>query len=377
MRRLECLDGLRGLLAVYVMLSHMAPFAALPEWLTQPLSHGGAAVDVFFILSGLVITRSLGSFVWQPRPFLIARTMRIFPTYLPVLALAVLVQPIPADFAALPWIGPDSQAHGIWAQGWPADWAAELVAHLTMTHGLFPACVLPNVWVSFLGAAWSLSTEWQFYVLVLFAGRWLRSDRHDRLPLLALGFLALATAGIAWQAAAPAPWQFSRAFLPLKAHYFALGIASAALLQGQTRLYTPILGAGLGLIAAQGDWDKLLVPLFWTLCLGAERVPAAPGLRLVGRVLRCQPMLWCGAISYPLYLVNEPIQKPLGFILGRIAAGDPALFTVLWVPLALVLPLWAAAWLHRRVEVPAMRWGHALARSTRTGPTRHMLEAGG
>ncbi|MBN8930134.1 MAG: acyltransferase [Rhodospirillales bacterium] len=377
MRRLECLDGVRGLLAVYVMLSHMAPFAALPDWLTQTLSHGGAAVDMFFILSGLVITRSLASFDWQPRPFLIARATRIFPTYLPVLALAVLVQPIPADFAALPWIGPDSQARGIWAQGWPADWGAELAAHLTMTHGLFPAGVLPNVWVSFLGAAWSLSTEWQFYVLVLFTGGWLRSDRRDPLPLLALGFLALATAGAAWQAAAPAPWQFSRAFLPLKAHYFALGIASAALLQGQSRLYAPILGAVLGLIAAQGGWDKLLVPLAWTLCLGAERRPAAPGLRMVGHILRCPPMLWCGAISYPLYLVNEPIQKLLGFLLGRIAAGEAALFTLLWIPLALVLPLWAAAWLHAHVEAPAMRWGHALARSLRTGSTRRMLEAEG
>lgn len=57
MKRLECLDGLRGVLAVYVMLGHMAPFAALPSWIAGSLSHGGAAVDVFFMLSGLVILR--------------------------------------------------------------------------------------------------------------------------------------------------------------------------------------------------------------------------------------------------------------------------------------------------------------------------------
>ena len=61
MRRLECLDGLRGMLAVYLMLGHLAPFAVLPAWLQDAVSHGGAAVDVFFILSGLVITRSLSS----------------------------------------------------------------------------------------------------------------------------------------------------------------------------------------------------------------------------------------------------------------------------------------------------------------------------
>ena len=59
MKRLECLDGLRGLLAVYVLLGHMAPFAVLPGWIQLAVSHGGAAVDVFFVLSGLVITQSL------------------------------------------------------------------------------------------------------------------------------------------------------------------------------------------------------------------------------------------------------------------------------------------------------------------------------
>ena len=55
MKRLECLDGLRGVLAIYVALGHMAPFAMLPLWLQSGVSHGGAAVDVFFILSGLVM----------------------------------------------------------------------------------------------------------------------------------------------------------------------------------------------------------------------------------------------------------------------------------------------------------------------------------
>ena len=59
MRRMECLDGLRGVLAVYVLLGHMAPFAAAPRWLAGLFSHGGAAVDMFFILSGMVIVGSL------------------------------------------------------------------------------------------------------------------------------------------------------------------------------------------------------------------------------------------------------------------------------------------------------------------------------
>src|SRR5208282_1179313 len=133
-KRLECLDGLRGALALYVLLTHMAPFAVLPPALLALLSHGEAGVDLFFMLSGLVIVRSLEQFDYHARPFLIARAARIFPVFLPVFAFAVAVQPVAVDFAHMPWIGPDSTARLIWSDGWPASWALELAAHLTMLH---------------------------------------------------------------------------------------------------------------------------------------------------------------------------------------------------------------------------------------------------
>ena len=101
MKRLECLDGLRGLLAVYVMLSHMAPFAVLPTWIAHPLSHGGAGVDMFFILSGLVIVGSLEKYHLQVRPFLIARAARIFPVFLIMFTFALTVQPLPHDLESI------------------------------------------------------------------------------------------------------------------------------------------------------------------------------------------------------------------------------------------------------------------------------------
>src|ERR1700733_329899 len=228
MKRLECLDGLRGVLAVYVMLGHLAPFAMIPGWIAQPWSHGNAAVDVFFILSGLVIVQSLESFGWRGRGFLIARAARIFPVYLAMLLVAVAVQALPTDFARLPWIAADSPARDIWSVGWPRAWLAELVAHLTMTHGLLPDAIIPGAWVSFLGSAWSLSTEWQFYVLALLLGVRVGSGK------LVVAFLCLAVAGVVWQAAVVPEWQFSRAFLPNKAQFFALGTASASLVRGGT-----------------------------------------------------------------------------------------------------------------------------------------------
>jgi peptidoglycan/LPS O-acetylase OafA/YrhL len=348
MKRLDCLDGLRGVLAVYVMLSHMAPFAALPPAVQSALSHGGAGVDVFFMLSGLVIVRSLESHGYAARPFLIARIARIFPVYLPVLALALAVQKLPVPFAAMPWLPPDGAASHIQTAGWPAAWPIDLAAHLTMTHGLFPDGIRPDAWVAFLGAAWSLSTEWQFYLLALAFGR----GGQIRLALL---FLLLAAGGLTWDRMTPEAWHFSRAFLPNKAHCFALGIASAAWLNRRCHAsLLLVLLATLAISAAGGRVEKTLPPLLWMLCLTAQTWSVAWP---VAALLRARPVQWLGTISYPLYLVNEPIQKTLGMPLARMAHGDAGLFTLLWLPAAALLPVGAAALAHRYLETPGMRLG--------------------
>ena len=357
MKRLECLDGLRGVLAVYVMLGHLAPFAMIPAWIAQSLSHGGAAVDVFFILSGLVIVQSLESFGWHGRGFLVARAARTFPVYLAMFALAVPVQALPTDFARLPWIGADSPAREIWSVGWPDAWAAEIAAHLTMTHGLVPDAVIPGAWVSFLGSAWSLSTEWQFYVLALLVGARIGPRR------MLVAFLGLAIAGLLWQAVAPTEWQFSRAFLPNKAHFFALGIASAGVVRGgPTWRYCAVLAMVLAICATAGRADKMLPPLVWTACLAAQLRPDWIGLGMVAGILRSRVLLWLGALSYCIYLANEPVHKLLGLGLAAIVGGNGALFTLFWLPGAIGLPLLLSVALHAWIEVPALRWGRAYAR---------------
>jgi peptidoglycan/LPS O-acetylase OafA/YrhL len=388
MRRLVCLDGLRGVLAFYVMLSHTLPFTPMPGWLVWLFSHGGAGVDVFFILSGLVIVQSLASFDYRPRPFLIARVARIYPVFLVVFVAAVAVQPLATGFERMAWIGPDSPARFIWSGGWPTDWGLFIAAHLTMTHGLFPDGVLPDVWVGFLGAAWSLSTEWQFYLLALLIG--------ERLGLRSLAwlFLAISAAAIAGHAVATEAWQFSRAFLPNKAQYFALGIASAIVVrQGAKglRSYVAVLVATLVLCVMQGGMDKLLPPVIWSVCLAAQlrSAPSSPSslppevtgmmtrimpviagmtLGLLAAALRSRPLVWLGAVSYSIYLVNEPVQKLLGVALAVMVQGHAALFTALWLPGAVVLPIIAAWSLHERIEAPSLRWGRALARRGMPAP---------
>jgi len=60
--------------------------------------------------------------------------------------------------------------------------------------------------------------------------------------------------------------------------------------------------------------------------------------------------------------VNEPVQKLLGVTLAVVVQGNATLFTALWIPGAVVLPILVSWWLHERIDAPALRRGRAVAR---------------
>ena len=112
----------------------------------------------------------------------------------------------------------------------PPDFFWHFLAHALLAQGLIPQGALPYAYVTLLGPAWSLSTEWQFYILMgLFAGRRIRS--------FALGLLAV---GVIYHFLRLSPWwQFSRAFLPDAAPFFALGLSSSILLVAAASEFLP------------------------------------------------------------------------------------------------------------------------------------------
>ncbi|HWI71192.1 MAG TPA: acyltransferase family protein, partial [Baekduia sp.] len=114
-RRLPALDGLRGLAALVVLLSHLvdAGVPALSEtialggdpagaarWLMRtPLAivwAGPELVIVFFVLSGFVLTRALRSRPASPAAFLAGRAVRLYlPAWLALIPAALLVALVP------------------------------------------------------------------------------------------------------------------------------------------------------------------------------------------------------------------------------------------------------------------------------------------
>lgn len=140
------LDGLRGIAILLVLISHnfgRIPFA---------IDLGGAGVDLFFVLSGFLITDILLRTIHQPhwyRSFFIRRALRIFPIY--YLALLVF-------FILVPESGNDILLEnlGYYSANWPF-----VFFHLNNILGFYhPDYHSYRIWRHL----WSLSLEEQFYL---------------------------------------------------------------------------------------------------------------------------------------------------------------------------------------------------------------------
>jgi peptidoglycan/LPS O-acetylase OafA/YrhL len=145
-------------------------------------------------------------------------------------------------------------------------------------------------------------------------------------------------------------------------------VASAGLVEDPRRWprFVIVLCFALIICLWEDNPLKVLGPMAWVICLAAQAVRGRMGgswcgLRELGALLSSLTLRRLGAISYCLYLVNEPIQKLLGVTLAQMVDGRSTLFTLLWVPSAVMIPVCVAWWLHFLIEVPALHRGRMLA----------------
>ena len=111
--RIPAIDGLRGFLALIVMVIHAVAWGGF----TSLLPIAKASVVVFFVLSGYVLTRG-----WDGRfgLFMLRRFVRLWPTYAVCVVLGFLIsgnRPTWADFLWWPSAYPDERAinHPVWS----------------------------------------------------------------------------------------------------------------------------------------------------------------------------------------------------------------------------------------------------------------------
>lgn len=305
------------------------------------LPSGFAGVDVFFVISGYLITRILLSsqdrHAFSIAAFYAARVRRLFPALLLVLAATMLAGLACLDSAEREQLG----AHVVAGAGFVAN------LHLWREAGYFDAAIESKP----LAHLWSLGVEEQFYFAWPLA-LWLLL-RRGALPWgTALLLLASMAAGIVVVRNDPTTafyFPLLRAWEPLAGALLAIverrGLP--AILRGQADALSA-WGFGLLVLAGFELHAGLPYPSGWALLpvTGAVLLIAAgPAARLNRLLLANRPMVWVGRISYPLYLWHWPV---LAFV--RIAFNAEPAWPGMLLLLALSVALAGLTW--RFVERP-------------------------
>jgi peptidoglycan/LPS O-acetylase OafA/YrhL len=337
------LDGIRALAIALVVLHHTG--ALLVPSLADELFPGGfLGVNVFFVLSGFLITTLLlerrGAEPHPIRTFYARRALRLLPAVVGLL-VAILVYALVIDSGV-------SRALG------------SLPVVLTYTTNW---AALAGVDVSqYIGHLWSLAIEEQFYLvwpLLLFAGFRAGCSRRQLLWLV----LGLAVVAAAWRASL---WDTGHGWLRI---YIRTDAQADSLLIGAALALLPyerMLDAGRAATRAGLAWLALagvvaaaefVQPWSGSLYLGGFTILAVLAAVLIALVLRpgagpyrllaSAPAVALGRLSYSLYLWHFPV-----FLVVAQRTAD-------WTPVLRVLVAWpiafgAAVASYRLLERPAL-----------------------
>ena len=309
------LDGIRGLAILAVLWHHVImhcgidPVVRLDHHLSRTGLSAWVGVDLFFVLSGFLITgilydsRSSGRYYVN---FFGRRALRILPLYYGVLVLAFLVLPV--------FLEPQSAESLTRNQAW--YWLY-----------LINVKVVLDGWdaAAYLGHFWSLAIEEQFYLMWPLAVRAL--SRRKLLLVCAVCFIG--ALGFRFLLPMWLPELAVYVLMPTRMDALAAGAALALIARGDGGLRVlgrwPAVAVALFLAAAACVyvWTKeieALDPLIRTYgysvlaagfaALIAVAVTSRQG-SLVRRGLSSAPLLTLGKYSYALYVFHLPVMFQL------------------------------------------------------------------
>ncbi|WP_250529155.1 acyltransferase [Caballeronia sp. ATUFL_F1_KS4A] len=342
------IDALRGIAALLVVVYHVVELFPWPGYPAHGPAHwlryGWMGVDLFFVISGFVISLSAfklldaGSAERFRRIFVRHRLARIVPLYYLTALLFVISMEPQLFFEADSW----------------KNW----LSHLFFIHNFFP-----SLSGSINGANWSVATEMQFYVLILAIAPWLF---RARVPVIIGVSLAISWAWRWFVFRSIDASQPNGAFLlfcygtqlPGMLDEFAFGIAAARFLRGphgadllgrKTRITGAFyLAAAITLAGTAVAWalnpsyaNTLPAFIFFRSALGLSCTmlilfacihSGAVAMRFSA------PLRYMGTISYGIYLWHLLVINPL--MRFPWLTGSRAMPVVLGVTILLAMISW-------------------------------------
>jgi peptidoglycan/LPS O-acetylase OafA/YrhL len=344
------IDGMRGVAVLFVLLCHFS----------FGLRGGYTGVDVFFVISGWLITsivfRELEAGNFSPVKFMERRVRRLAPALLTMLA-AVLVAG--------------------WFLIWPAQYrevGSSAVSVLTFSSNIFfwrkTGYFADSAQSQPLLHTWSLAVEEQYYLLFpflcLMAFRW--SGTRGIYKLIAIATLASLGASCYGTI-----YHRSAAFYLLPSRLWEMGAGGLAVLaQDRARQLITQYASWFSIVGAALLVFPALCYTEGTVFPGFAAIPSVVGtvLLLFAGVTECQPVVnralaaaplrFLGKISYSLYLWHWPILV----ILGSPSARTPSV--------AMRLGLFSTSVL---IAILSWRWIEQPFRDLRLLPKRSQLFA--
>lgn len=362
--RLGFLDGLRGLAALWVLLSHALKFTG---WSVPVLHRGDLAVDVFMIMSGFLMTHHYWlreeKEPWeQPSTwtvFYLRRFFRIAPLY--YLALAVSLAYGPSLWESRAQIAAAFPGAATPQERYLDRSLGNILMHVTFLFGASPrnafATPLPD---------WSIGLEMQFYLAFPFLMLLMR--RGSLLwSAVALGGLGLLVSRALPRELFPMP-----SFLPLKISLFLVGmlVAWAYHLQRKSAPGVgPAICLALLVAACQRSWPVMGTAALVVALLFYDRerdtLQIGPGLARAERLLGSRWGAFAADTSYSVYLTHVLVMVPVAGALCALPwfVHLPGAVRFLVLTGAVIGPVYAVSWLlFRWVETPGIHAGKWVVR---------------